>query len=289
MSTAVHNSPPGESPGNHPVAPVPSFSKPVDPIRSLQAFLLLDLSTRLSIWMASFALASALFAAQGWWPRSSLLSADFWTAFTWGGRIALWLILFNILYVALLILLRLPIPTPQPGLYPTLKSPRIFHAKGRQLIYASYIAVLTKARYEAPFPAFLVFHIANLPPMRWLMGRIFGPRSRSCYVIDPVILDPSFVEIGRNVVIGSGANIAGHCQMPDMIMIRKTVIEDDVMIGANSTIFGGVTIRRGAMIGAGSVVSPYTEVGPGEYWSGVPAVKIRDLPPPQYLSAELAV
>ena len=217
-----------------------------------------------------------------------MLSADFWTAFTWGGRIALWLILFNVLYVAVLILLRLPIPTPQPGLYPTLKSPRIFSAKGRLLLYACYIAVLTKARYEAPFPAFLVFHIANLPPMRWPMGRIFGPRSRSCYVIDPVILDPSFVEIGRNSSSAPRENIAGHCQMPDS-HDPQDLIEDDVMIGANSTIFGGVTIRRGAMIGAGSVVSPYTEVGPGEYWSGVPAVKIRDLPPPQYLSAEMTV
>jgi acetyltransferase-like isoleucine patch superfamily enzyme len=106
-------------------------------------------------------------------------------------------------------------------------------------------------------------------------------------VTDPVILDPAFVEIGRNVVIGSGANIAGHCQLPDMILFRKTVIEDDVTIGANSTIFGGVIVRRGAMLGAGSVVPPYTTIGPGEYWHGVPAVKIRDMPPPQYLADEI--
>jgi succinyltransferase-like protein len=260
--------------------------KPVDPCRALQCFLLYDLSTRISIWTASFVLACALFAAQGWWPRGSIFTADLATTISWGGCLALWLVTFNLFYVSLLVLLRLPIPTPEPGLYPTIKNLSVFHHKDRQMIYSCLIAVLTKARYEAPFPAFLVFHVSNLPPMRWFMGRFFGPRSLSCYVTDPVILDPSFVEIGRNVVIGSGSNIAGHCQLPDMILIRKTVIEDDVTIGANTTIFGGVTIRRGAILGAGSVVSPFTTIGPGEYWSGIPAVKIRDVPPPQYLEEE---
>ncbi len=263
-----------------------AIAKPVDPCPSLQAFLFLDMTTRIFIWSSSVAITCAVFFSFGWFPRMNQFSADFETIWRWGGRLASWVLLFNVFYVAELMVLRLPIPTPKPGLYPTLNAPSPLSAKGRQMIYAAFIAVLTKARYEAPFPAFLVFHIANLPPMRWLMSPIFGPKSRSCYVTDPVILDPSFVEIGRNVVIGSGANIAGHCQLPDLILFRKTIIEDDVTIGANSTVFGGVTIRRGAMVGAGSVVSPFTTIGAGEYWSGVPAVKIRDLPPPQYLASE---
>lgn len=36
----------------------------------------------------------------------------------------------------------------------------------------------------------------------------------------------------------------------------KTItIEDDVWIGANSTVCGGVTIGKGSIIGAGSVVN----------------------------------
>lgn len=268
--------------------PSAALARTVDPCSSLQAFLFLDMTTRIFIWSSSIAITCAIFSSVGWFPSRGLLSTDSDGVWLWGGCLAAWVVFFNIVYVAELVILRLPIPTPRPGLYPTLSSPNPATVKGRQMIYAAFIAVLTKARYEAPFPAFLVFHVANLPPMRWLMGPIFGPKSRSCYVTDPVILDPSFVEIGRNVVIGSGANIAGHCQLPDLILIRKTKIEDDVTIGANSTIFGGVTIQRGAMLGAGSVVPPFTTIGPGEYWSGVPAVKIRDLPPPQYLASEPA-
>ncbi len=54
---------------------------------------------------------------------------------------------------------------------------------------------------------------------------------------------------------------------------KEIVIEDDVWIGAKATILGGVTIGRGAVIAAGSVVTkdvePYAIVG------GVPAKIIR--------------
>jgi virginiamycin A acetyltransferase len=52
------------------------------------------------------------------------------------------------------------------------------------------------------------------------------------------------------------------------------LIEDDVWICANVTILDGSTIRRGAIIAAGSVVSG--EVGSFEIWGGVPAKFIRN-------------
>ncbi|MCG8409167.1 MAG: hypothetical protein MI923_28520 [Phycisphaerales bacterium] len=259
-------------------------AKPTDPCQALQGFLFLDLMARSTIWATSLALTCAIFTAINAWPESNLIGADFAAAWTWGIRFVWWVVLYNLIYVALLVLLRLPIPTPRPGVYSTVSRMDLRKSSSRQLLYSCFIALLTKARYEAPFPAFLVFHISNLPPMRWLMGSVFGPKSRSCYVTDPTILDPSFVEIGRNVVIGSGTDIAGHCQLPDLVSLKKTKIEDDAVIGANCTVFGGVHIKRGAMIGAGSVVSPYTVVGPSEYWSGVPAVKIRDLPRPGHIT-----
>lgn len=262
----------------HEPAVVSKAAQPTDPCRSLQAFLLLDMLARVVIWGSSIAFATMVMTAMKWWPATGLVGAGPAEAWAWGGAIVRWTLLFNMIYVAELALLRLPIPQPKQGIYSTIKPPDIRTHRGRQLIWSCLIAVLTKARYEAPFPGFLVFHMANIPPLRWIMGRVFGPKSKSCYVTDPIILDPHLVEIGRNVVLGSGCNIAGHCQMPGMVVVRKTVIEDDVVIGANSTIFGGVHVHRGAVIAAGSVVAPFTTVGPGEYWSGVPAVKKADAP-----------
>ncbi len=259
-----------------------SERKPHDPCRMLQGYLLFDMLVRTALWSSSIALTCAVFSALGWWPEAGP-AGGLPSALSWSAGVAWWVVVYNLIYVAELVVLRWPIPTPEPGVYSTAGKLDLKTRAGRQLFYSCLISFLTKARYEPPFPAFLVFHVANLPPMRWLMGPIFGPRSKSCYVTEPTILDPSFVEIGRNVVIGSGTDIAGHCQLPDLVSLKKTRIEDDAVIGANCTIFGGVHVKRGALIGAGSVVSPYTVVGEREYWHGVPAVKIRDLPRPGHL------
>lgn len=77
-----------------------------------------------------------------------------------------------------------------------------------------------------------------------------------------VILDTSPVYIGENAFIAPGVCIAcaGHSidpvQRGEGIGTSKPItIKDNVWIGANSTICGGVTIGSGSVIGAGSVVT----------------------------------
>ena len=55
---------------------------------------------------------------------------------------------------------------------------------------------------------------------------------------------------------------------------KQTIVEDDVWIGYNSIIIGGVKIGKGSVIAAGSVVTK--DVPPCEIWGGNPAKKIRD-------------
>lgn len=54
---------------------------------------------------------------------------------------------------------------------------------------------------------------------------------------------------------------------------KKTIIENDVWLGARTMVLAGVTIHTGAVIGAGSVVTK--DVGPYEIWAGNPARFIR--------------
>lgn len=53
----------------------------------------------------------------------------------------------------------------------------------------------------------------------------------------------------------------------------ETTIGNDVWIGANCLIRGGVTIGDGAVVGMGSVVTK--DIGPYEIWAGNPAKLIR--------------
>ncbi len=78
-----------------------------------------------------------------------------------------------------------------------------------------------------------------------------------------VILDTSPVHIGASVFIAPGVCLAcsGHAIDPHQrtkvgICTSKPItLEEDVWIGANTVVCGGVTIGKGSIIGAGSVVT----------------------------------
>ncbi len=55
---------------------------------------------------------------------------------------------------------------------------------------------------------------------------------------------------------------------------ETTNIQDDVWIGHNCTVLAGVTIEKGSIVAAGSLVNK--NVPACEIWGGVPAKKIRD-------------
>ncbi len=52
----------------------------------------------------------------------------------------------------------------------------------------------------------------------------------------------------------------------------RTVVENNVAIGSNSTILGNIQIGEGSLIGAGSVVTK--NVPPQEIWAGNPARRL---------------
>ena len=88
--------------------------------------------------------------------------------------------------------------------------------------------------------------------------------------------------IGDNVLIGSNVLITDHthgsCKMNDLLtppVKRKlyskgpVIVEDDVLIGENVCILSGCTIGKGAVLGAGSVVT--CDIPPYSVAVGVPA------------------
>jgi acetyltransferase-like isoleucine patch superfamily enzyme len=96
------------------------------------------------------------------------------------------------------------------------------------------------------------------------------------------------IQIGDNVKIGGGARIFDtdfHAIDPKLRLNPisdfankrkiKIVIDDNVFIGAHSTILKGVTIGRNSIIGACSVVTK--NVPANEIWAGNPARFIKYL------------
>lgn len=105
-----------------------------------------------------------------------------------------------------------------------------------------------------------------------LKGAVIGQNcniNAQCFIENDVV-------IGDNVTIKSGVQIWDGIQLEDNVFIGpnvtftndflprskqypkkflKTVVKNNASIGANSTILGGITIGKSAMVGAGSVVT----------------------------------
>lgn len=102
-------------------------------------------------------------------------------------------------------------------------------------------------------------------------------------------------EIGNNVVIGNNVRIGAGCFIPEGVTIEsdcfiapkvvfsndkhppskskekwgKIIVREKAVLGIGSIILPGVEIGRGAMVGAGAVVTK--SIPDGELWYGVPA------------------
>jgi acetyltransferase-like isoleucine patch superfamily enzyme len=84
---------------------------------------------------------------------------------------------------------------------------------------------------------------------------------------------PSRTQIGSMVFVGPGVNFLNdrypiRRRAEDMV-VKGAIIEDNVSIGGGCTIFPGITIGEGALIGGGSVVTK--DVPPWTVAYGVPA------------------
>lgn len=100
--------------------------------------------------------------------------------------------------------------------------------------------------------------------------------------------------IGNNVMLGPGVNIHGgnHKIREIGVLLKHTssksdgddgtiTIEDDVWIGSNAIVLSNVTIGKGSVIGAGSVVT--CDIPPYSIYTGMPERKIR----PRFSNHEL--
>jgi len=92
------------------------------------------------------------------------------------------------------------------------------------------------------------------------------------------------IEIGNKVLIAANCTIApvNHgikreftfLEQPHMESKGGIIIEDDVWVGANSVILDGTVIRKGVLVGAGSVVKG--ELRPYNIYAGNPIKKIGE-------------
>ncbi|RLF48638.1 MAG: gamma carbonic anhydrase family protein [Thermoplasmata archaeon] len=72
------------------------------------------------------------------------------------------------------------------------------------------------------------------------------------------------IKIGRGVSIGHGAIVHG------------ATVDDDCIVGINSTVLDGAHIGRGCIVAANAVVPPGKEIPPNSLVMGVPAKIVKE-------------
>ncbi len=67
----------------------------------------------------------------------------------------------------------------------------------------------------------------------------------------------SCAQIGKNVHLSGGVGIGGVLEPPNAVPV---VVEDDAFIGSRSMVVNGARVRAGAVVGAGTILTPTTHV-----------------------------
>ena len=67
----------------------------------------------------------------------------------------------------------------------------------------------------------------------------------------------SCAQIGRNVHLSGGVGIGGVLEPPNAVPV---IVEDEAFIGSRSMVVNGARVRPGAVLGAGTILTPTTHV-----------------------------
>ncbi|KAF4319041.1 hypothetical protein BBO99_00004653 [Phytophthora kernoviae] len=147
--------------------------------------------------------------------------------------------------------------------------------------------------------------VAESPKAQAIMAELLGAQGRDCMIEMPfrcdygsnirmgdnvymnfncVLLDVCEITIGSRVLFAPNVQIytATHplgpkARFSGYELGKPITIEDDVWIGGNAVVMPGIRIGRGAVIGAGSVVTK--DVPPFCVYAGNPAKFIKKIDP----------
>jgi 2,3,4,5-tetrahydropyridine-2,6-dicarboxylate N-succinyltransferase len=101
--------------------------------------------------------------------------------------------------------------------------------------------------------AYVAAGVVCMPPMYVNVGAHIGTGT----MIDSHALVGSCAQVGERVHLSAAAQLGG---VLEPVNASPVVVEDDVIVGGNCGIYEGTVVRRGAVIGAGVVLTRGTPV-----------------------------
>jgi len=118
-------------------------------------------------------------------------------------------------------------------------------------------------------------HKLPLPFFDNLCFKVFGVKTTLSNSLFEGWVDCEFIEFGENVIVGQASLIQSALIMGNLLIIRKTIIEDNVRIGAHVVIMPGTHIEKNCVIAASSVTTVGQKLEEGWIYLGIPATKYK--------------
>jgi 2,3,4,5-tetrahydropyridine-2-carboxylate N-succinyltransferase len=95
--------------------------------------------------------------------------------------------------------------------------------------------------------------VTCMPPMYINAGAYVGDGS----LIDSHALVGSCAQVGRRVHLSAAAQLGGVIEPVGALPV---IVEDDVLVGGNCGVYEGTVVQRGAVLGAGTILTRSTPV-----------------------------
>jgi len=122
---------------------------------------------------------------------------------------------------------------------------------------------------------FWLCHKFPFPFMDNICFKVFGVKTKFSNSLFEGWVDTEFLEFGKDVVVGQGAIVQSAVIIGNLLIIRKTVIEDEVRIGSHAIIMPGTHIGRRSVLAANSVTTVGQELKDGMIYVGIPAKEFK--------------
>jgi len=140
------------------------------------------------------------------------------------------------------------------------------HKSDKDYKYWSLRSVIKK------WPLWLA-HKFPFPFMDNICLKMFGVRTKYANSLFEGFVDTEFLDFGKNIVIGQSAIVQSAVIVGNLFIIRKTIIDDNVVIGAHSIVMPGAHLKRDSILAGSSMTTVGQVLEEGWVYLGAPAKK----------------
>jgi carbonic anhydrase/acetyltransferase-like protein (isoleucine patch superfamily) len=105
--------------------------------------------------------------------------------------------------------------------------------------------------------------------------KLFGIKTKYSNSLFEGFIDTEFIDFGKDVIIGQSALIQSAIIIGNLFILRKTVLEDNVTVGAHSVVMPGTHIKKNSILAGSSMTTVGQVLKENFIYVGAPAKKFK--------------